>query len=319
MAALSGGLGYKVADYPPHSNRTTVKKPSPPNRNDAPLLPPLPDWTLPRREDTPERAAFLSGAALAHLHQVQASPDVPLPLWRGRLALSAALASLDRSGKPKTAADLRDALHFLRPGDLPGPAGEVFRQWSRLVERPLSAAALQRALPQQDAETPALALAPAELDPVAHAAGVISRVLVDAPRATTEAVMLADAALARSLGWRHVVPVLALGLQRADLRKEGEDMRLACYRALVAAVRRAVQEAQELSLRAARLQATLPRLRAKAAGKALDVMLAQDALAPTALTGLMSDRAARRLCDRLVVLGVLRELTGRDSFRLYGV
>jgi hypothetical protein len=33
----------------------------------------------------------------------------------------------------------------------------------------------------------------------------------------------------------------------------------------------------------------------------------------------MSDRAARRLCDRLVALGALRELTGRDSFRLYGV
>tara|TARA_R100000687_G_scaffold77703_1_gene70407 strand:+ start:278 stop:397 length:120 start_codon:yes stop_codon:yes gene_type:complete len=33
----------------------------------------------------------------------------------------------------------------------------------------------------------------------------------------------------------------------------------------------------------------------------------------------LSDRAARRLCDRLVDLGVVRELTGRDTFRLYGV
>ena len=33
----------------------------------------------------------------------------------------------------------------------------------------------------------------------------------------------------------------------------------------------------------------------------------------------MSDRAARRLCDRLVALGAVRELTGRDTFRLYGV
>ncbi|MCP1169857.1 DUF1403 family protein, partial [Limimaricola sp. ASW11-118] len=65
--------------------------------------------------------------------------------------------------------------------------------------------------------------------------------------------------------------------------------------------------------------AVAPKLRAKGADAAVEVFLAQDALAPTALTHLMSDRAARRLCDRLVALGALRELTGRDSFRLYGL
>ena len=49
------------------------------------------------------------------------------------------------------------------------------------------------------------------------------------------------------------------------------------------------------------------------------MFLTWDSLAPSALTSLNSDRAARRFCDRLVELGAVRELTGRDTFRLYGV
>jgi hypothetical protein len=51
----------------------------------------------------------------------------------------------------------------------------------------------------------------------------------------------------------------------------------------------------------------------------LALFLSRDAVAPTALTSLRSDRAARRFCDRLVALGAVRELTGRDTFRLYGI
>ncbi|MFC0199242.1 DUF1403 family protein, partial [Paracoccus rhizosphaerae] len=71
--------------------------------------------------------------------------------------------------------------------------------------------------------------------------------------------------------------------------------------------------------RAARLQAVAPGLRARGADRAVALFLSHDALAPSALTGIMSDRAARRLCDRLVELDAVRELTGRPSFRLYGL
>ncbi|WP_369385497.1 DUF1403 family protein [Limimaricola cinnabarinus] len=115
------------------------------------------------------------------------------------------------------------------------------------------------------------------------------------------------------------MPLLANGLAPRDLRREGDDLRLACHRAMARAATQAASLAQDLARRAARLHAVTPKLRAKGAGAAVALFLTQDALAPAALTRLMSDRAARRLCDRLVALGALRELTGRDSFRLYGL
>ena len=79
------------------------------------------------------------------------------------------------------------------------------------------------------------------------------------------------------------------------------------------------REVGELARRVARLKAVAPKLRAKGSDEAVSKFLNCDAVAPTALTSLRSDRAARRFCDRLVDLGAVRELTGRDTFRLYGV
>jgi hypothetical protein len=50
-------------------------------------------------------------------------------------------------------------------------------------------------------------------------------------------------------------------------------------------------------------------------------LLGDDAVSPAraAKSARLSDRAARRLFDRLIDLGAARELSGRPNFRLYGL
>jgi len=259
----------------------------------------------------------LSGAALNHLHLVLGREEVPKALLRDRLALRAAEACVGFSGRPERAPELRDAVHLLRPGDLPGPTGETYLAWRRAVERSVSVKALSRALPTFESCQIATWLDAGQGALVSRAAMVLEAVLNDSPRAEVPALILADAALAQALGWDHVVPLLAAGLKRTDLRKRGDDLRLACHRALISSTREAVRLAADLARRTAHLKAVAPKLRAKGAGDAVDMFLTRDAVAPGALP--LPDRAARRLCDRLVDLGAVRELTGRDTFRLYGV
>lgn len=277
----------------------------------------MPAWVTSVRGEPLEDVAFLSGAALTHLHLVLGRADVPQALLRDRLALRAAEACVAFAGRPERARELRDTVHLLRPGDLPGPAGAVCQSWQRAAERQVSIGTLRRALPQLDPARIAVWLDAGQGGPVARAAAVLEAVLVDAPREEVAALVLADAALAQALGWDRVVPLLAPGLKRADLRKQGDDLRLACHRALVSSGAEAVRQAADLARRAAHLKAVAPKLRAKGAGAAVEIFLMQDAVAPSALP--LPDRAARRLCDRLVDLGAARELTGRDTFRLYGV
>ncbi len=284
---------------------------------DLDTLPHLPAWVTSARGQTPEDVAFLSGAALAHLHLVVHADAVPQPLLRDRLALGAAEACVVFTGRPERAAALRDAVHLMRPGDLPGPAGETLLSWQRAALRPVTVGTLGRALPGMDATQIAGWLDAQQGGPVTRAAMVLQAVLADAPRAETAALILADTALAQALGWTHVVPLLAAGLKRADLGKQDAELELACHRAVTASVPAAVRLAGDLARRAAHLQAVAPKLRAKAAGPAVQMFLTRDAVTPAALP--LPDRAARRLCDRLVALGAVRELTGRDTFRLYGV
>ena len=299
--------------------------------DDLITLPRMPPWVTSGRAETPEDVAVLSGAALSHLHVVLTREDVPQTLLRARLALRAAERCVANTGRPERAGELRDAVGFLQPGDSPGPAGETYLSWQRAVERPVSLKALYRALPELEPEQIATWLdgsdpcdgrglrGAGQEGPMARAASVLLAGLLDRPRDHTAALLCADAVLAQALGWSHVMPLLSLGVERRDLQKEGAALRAACHRAVTAAAAEVVREATDLTRRGGRLQVVAPKLRAKGADEAVALFLARDAVAPTALTSLRSDRAARRFCDRLVELGVVRELTGRDTFRLYGV
>lgn len=281
------------------------------------MLPRMPAWVTSARAETLEDVAFLSGAALSYLHVVLGHHAVSQALLRDRLALRAAEACVAFSGRPERVGELRDAVHLLRPGDLPGPAGESCLAWRRAVERAVSVKALGRALPALELSQIARWLDAGHGAPVTRAAMALEAVLMEAPRAELPALVLADATLAQAFGWGHVVPLLAAGLKRADLRKQGNDLRLACHHSLVSSAVEAVRLALDLAHRVAHLKAVAPKLRAKGAGDAVEMFLTRDAVAPAALP--LPARAARRLCDRLVDLGAIRELTGRDTFRLYGM
>ena len=69
--------------------------------------------------------------------------------------------------------------------------------------------------------------------------------------------------------------------------------------------------------RATTLVTAAPKLRSKDADRTVAILLSEDA--QPAVAGKASDRSSRRLFERLVALGAARELTGRPTFRLYGL
>jgi predicted ArsR family transcriptional regulator len=83
----------------------------------------------------------------------------------------------------------------------------------------------------------------------------------------------------------------------------------------------ALDLAADLFRRSDALLAIAPKLRAKPAQRIVELLLAEDCVSPAeaARQAPMTDRAARRLFDRLLAVGAVRELTGRPAFRLFGL
>lgn len=291
----------------------------------APEPAPVPRWLRAgAREDTPEIASFSAGAALALLDPLARS-DAPVGmLWRQRLALSAAEATCELDGRSERESELRDVWALRGPMDDPGPAGRQLAAWRFLGEaRALRGGDWARRLPplfglSGDPLTSVLAgqgaRLPGRVPPLRFAAGAVEEMLELGPAQRGLALWLADAHLARALGWARPVPLLAAHLPRAALRLRGKDWVTACAAAWAKGALAAVDMRRDLDRRTAVLLAAAPKLRGAGAAATVDRLLREDA------TGVpRDDRALRRRMDRLTALGVVRELTGRSSFRLYGL
>lgn len=238
-------------------------------------------------------------------------------------------------GRAEEEPALRDAWVLRRAGDDPGPAGRVLGLWRALGEpsalpdtgwtervarlfdlggderlEAILALVLKQRAGEGSAVTDAAAIATASL-----------RLM---PDAILLALWLADAMLAHRLHWPAPMPLLAAPIRPAELHaiarsgKSGDGWLLVCSQAYARAAAAAVDLYADLLPRAHRLLAVAPRLRGKDAAHLVRLLLSEDALAAAAGPQ-GSDRSARRLFDRLVALGTVRELTGRAAFRLYGL
>jgi len=117
-------------------------------------------------------------------------------------------------------------------------------------------------------------------------------------------------------------PTPAAGNSRsspAELQQSRQATRHRILAAYARAALQAVDLAAELGRRADRLLAVAPKLRAKGSDAVVERLLADDAVVAAQEVPGMSDRGLRRLFDRLVDLGAVRELSGRATFRIYGL
>jgi len=313
--------------------------------DDLNTLPKLPTWVTSARAEPLESMAFLSGATFAMLDVLlhQSNDAVPQILLANTLALKAAVATSKLEGRMATQADIRDAYH-LTPPDADGvrhwgPDGDVLEYWRSAVRLRLGSADWMETVTDhigdQFSDAAETWLATAEdrsqsEGPLQAATGVLHDVLEVDDRAERIACLFSDIVLARFFGWERPLPLTALHLSKSNLRdlKEGaEEGDTVVQVAITKSAQTTFRLANQLAIRADAFRSVAPKLRTRGSEDAAALFLTEDAVAPSGMLSPhirgtrtpMTARAARRLCDRLVELGVVKELTGRSTFRLYGV